>query len=121
MQDAYPERSTQPELVSHLVKFVGGTNAVTKVFGPGVTVTYVGTGIVDLTWSESPGTFLGATSGFSATVIAGVSGEVASFGVFDTATRTLQLNIGNAAAGTPTNLAASQWLTIVAYFKQTAV
>jgi hypothetical protein len=121
MQDAYPVRSTQPELINHLVKLVGGTTAVTKVFGPGVTVTYIGVGIVDITWSESPGTFLAAIGSFSAVVIAGVSGVVAAFGVYSESTRTLRLNIGNAAAGTPVDLAANQWLTVIAYFKQTAV
>src|SRR5688572_4303810 len=104
----FPQRATQPEAVDHFVKFVGGTNAVTKVFGQGVTVTYISTGIVDLVWASNPGTFLGFLATFQATTASGVKGFTVVPGVFNTTTYTLRLNITNASE-TLANLAALEW------------
>jgi len=102
----------------YTVNFVGGTAAVTKVFGPDVTVTYISTGIVELTWSANqskPGTFVGLKSfGFHATTATGVAGYTANAGAYNTSTRKLRISIYS--AGALTDLAALQWLTVTVAF-----
>lgn len=102
-----------------LVRFVGGTAAVTKVTGPGVTVTWISTGIVDLTWGTNPGTFVGATFGLQATTAADVKGHTVVCGVFNTSTLKLRLNITNASESLH-DLAALEWLTCRVTFKDSA-
>jgi hypothetical protein len=118
--DAYPLVDSQPDTVDHFVKFVGGSTAVTKVYGPGVTVTYIGTGLVDIVWAENPGTFLGFTHGFQATTAADVKGHTVVAGVYDATTRTVRLNITNASEALH-DLAALEWLNLIFKFKRTAV
>ncbi len=115
-QDADPVRATIPGLQFHVIRFVGGSSAVTKVTdtGPGVTVTYVGSGVVNFVWAKSPGTFVG----FLGTVQAATPNNVDTYTVtadtFDTTTRTLPITLSE--AGTPTDLDASEWATCVVMF-----
>lgn len=110
-----------PDFRLDFVKFVGGTTAVTKVAGTGegVTVTYAGVGLVNLTWSLNalPGTFLGVVSAnFEATVPSALRGYSCIPGVYNVATRTLQLAISGT-TDVLVDLAALQWLTVVVAFK----
>lgn len=107
----------------HVIKFVGGTAAVTKVSpsGAGVAVTYVSTGIVDIDWSgnaNNPGTFIGLAGApmFQATTASAVKGYTCVPGVYSSTTKKLRLNI-TGASETLTDLAALQWLTITAIFQ----
>jgi len=118
--EAFATRSPQPEVVDHLVRFVGGTAAVTKVEGAGVTVTYVSTGIVQLTWSDNPGRFMGFTPGFQATTPANVKGHTATAGVYSTTAYTLEIHITNASEALH-DLAALEWLNLRIAFAQTGV
>lgn len=102
-----------------LVRFVGGSAAVTKVSGPGVTVTYIGTGLVDLTWGTNPGTFVGATFTFQATTAADVKGHTVVCGVWNASTLKLRLNITNASEALH-DLAALEWLNCRVTFKDSA-
>ena len=120
MADVFDAKTSEPELRHYLVKFVGGTAAITEVFGNGTTVTYISTGIVDVYWADNPGTFVGATFGFQATTASGVKGYTCVPGVYNTSTRKLRLNITNASESL-TDLAALQWLTCSIYFKATNV
>ena len=102
----------------------GGTNAVTKVEGEGVTVTYISTGIVDLTFGAAPGPsggeFLGVIGFcFNATTTADVDTFALQHGVYNTSTRTLRLNLSE--AGTLANLAALEWLDVTIAFKKATV
>lgn len=117
--DAFDTYSGQPSLTSHFVKFVGGTTAVTKVAGtgPGITVTYIGTGIVDLTFRDNPGTFLGLVATFQATTASGVKGYTVVPGVFNTTTLTVRLNITGASESL-VDLAALQWLNVMMFVKR---
>ena len=122
MTQFYDFQTTEPTLKGHVVRFVGGTAAVTKELGKGITVTYVSTGLVDLTWSanfEPPGTFVGLAGkpAFQATTPSGIKNFDCAPGVYNTSTRTLRLAIWNA-SGTLTDLAALQWITLVALFKE---
>lgn len=119
-QDAYPLRGTQPEVVDHFVKFVGGAGAVTKLYGPGVTVSYVATGKVRFTWAENPGTFLGHTYGLHATTQSALKGYTAIVGDFSTTAFTLDVWIYDSTF-TLADLAAAQWLSLLVKFKRTAV
>lgn len=120
MMDAYPLRNTQSDAVGHFVKFVGGTTAVTKLYGPGATVTYISTGIVDIGWAENPGTFLGMTWGLHATAPAAVKGMTITCGDFNTTTLKLRINIFSSTFALA-DLAAAQWAMLDLKFKQTAV
>ncbi len=107
----FPVRSATPSLQLHVVKFVGGTTAVTKVYGENCAVTYVSSGIVDVTLPEQCGTVLGVSGySYSATTTADVKSYVLTHGVFNTTTRKLRLNMHE--AGTLTDLAALEWLTV---------
>ena len=111
MLDAYETRGTQADIVETFVRFVGGTNAVTKVEGVGVTVTYVSTGIVTLTWAENPGRFIGLAPGFQATTVSEVYGYTGHHGVFNTTAFTLSFHIANA-SNAVANLTATQWANL---------
>ncbi len=119
MLDANPVRSPVPELHLSPVRFVGGTAAVTKVYGEGATVTYIGTGLVDVTFSESMGIYRGLAGmpSFEATTAADVKGHTCVPGVFNTTTRTLRLNITNASESLH-DLAALEWLSLVFLFQR---
>jgi hypothetical protein len=115
----FEPRVSEPSLLDQIVQFVGGTTAVTKVFGSGVTVTYVSTGLVDITWSANqsrPGVFLAPRSGFvHATTPANVKGYSCTCGVYNTTTRTLRVSIYDA-SNNLVDLAALQWLTLTIAF-----
>lgn len=120
--DTNPVRSPVTELVLCPVRFVGGSTAVTKVVGDGVAVTYVSTGVVDLTFSDAQGTYVGLAGGasFEATTAADVKGHTCVAGVFNTTTNTLRLNITNASE-TLHDLAALEWLSVTLLFRRVSV
>ena len=105
---------------AHVVRFVGGTNAVTKVAGtgPGMAVTYISAGVVDLDWSgnaNNPGTFVGMVALFQATTPADVRLYVAVPGAYNSSTKKLRVSMYE--SGSVTNLAALEWLTCVCFFQ----
>lgn len=103
------------------VTFVGGTAAVTKLAGPGVSVTYVSTGIVELGWSLNetpPGKYIGLKSyGFRADTPANVKAYTCVTGGYTVATRKLRVNMYDA-SNNLVDLAALQWLTVTLQFVQ---
>lgn len=118
-QEAWKQKSTEPDEVISRVRFVGGSAAVTKLRGTGVTVTYIGTGLVDLTWAEFPGEYIGVDGwGFDATTAADLKGFTVVPGAYNTTTRTLRLSITNASEAL-TDLAAAQNLSIGIAFGRT--
>ena len=122
MSGVNPIRSATAEMELTFVKFVGGTNAVTKVEGDGgVTCTYISAGIVDPTFAAAPGAGAGEFLGvvgycFQATTTADVKAYALAVGVYNTTTRTLRLNMHE--SGTLTNLAALEWLNVTVAFKK---
>ncbi len=118
----YPVKTTIVEAHEHTVKFVGGTAAVTKVFGRGMTVTYIGSGIVKILWTdtaERPGQFVGVKGYcFSATTPGNVKAYVlVNEEYVDSTTRYVLLNMYE--SGTLTDLAALEWLTVTFLFSET--
>lgn len=110
--------ASEPGLNVHVVKFVGGTTAVTKVYGQGCSVTYISSGVVDIDWSgnaNNPGEFLGMVATFQATTPADVKSYVVVPGAYNSSTKKLRLSMYE--SGTLTDLAALEWLTVVAMFK----
>ncbi len=110
MANFWEKMFSEPAPRERFVKFVGGTAAVTKVFGQNATVTFISTGIVDITFNTAQGTFLGAKFGFQATTASGVKGYTVVPGVYNTTTHTLRLNITGASESL-VDLAAAQWLS----------
>lgn len=118
--EANEVRSPQIEVIDHLVRFVGGAAAVTKVEGVGVAVSYVSTGIVRLTWADNPGRFMGFTYGLQATTPADVKGHTVTAAVFNTSTFVLDLHITNASEALH-DLAALEWCNARIAFARTGV
>jgi hypothetical protein len=119
MGDFYPVLTSEPSERDFLVKFVGGTTAVTKVIGRGLTTTWISTGIVELAWStnqEVPGTFVGPKAGvIHATTPANVKGYSFTCGDYNVSTRKLRVSIYDA-SNNLVDLAALQWLTFTVVF-----
>jgi hypothetical protein len=110
-------QSTEPTEVQQVVRFVGGAAAVTKLAGRGITINYIGTGIVDLVWADAQGVYLGLVGfAFDATTPTQVAGYTVVAGDYNTATRTLRLNI-NTNANALVDLTATQRLSIRPSFK----
>jgi hypothetical protein len=120
MLDSYEQRATQPETVEHFLKWTGTVGTATKIFGPGMTITWISTGVIDVTWSDPPGTYLGLTHGFQATTIAALKGYTIVSGDFAVTTRTLRLNVTNSTFALA-DLIANQYGCLAIKFKQTAV
>jgi len=110
MQDAFPHQSTNPGQKDHIIRSVGGVTAITKVYGPGVAVTRTGAGAYLLTWSENPGTFIGASAGLAATTPGDVAGHTVVFGAYSTTAFTLSFTLYNASDAAH-DLAALEWIT----------
>lgn len=122
MTEPQPLRGNLPEMVAHVVKFVGGSAAVTKTYGPGCTVAYVDTGKVTLTWAtgaHAPGEFIGLVGTFQAATPGNVKAYVLVPDTYDTTTCSVELHLFE--SGTLTDLAASEWLTVTAYFAKADV
>src|SRR4051812_26874675 len=87
-------QSTEPTEVEQVVRFAGGATAVSKLRGRGIIITYVSVGRVDLSWTDSQGTFIGLVGAtFEATAPAGVAGYSVVAGDYDPTTRKLPLSI----------------------------
>jgi hypothetical protein len=119
MGDAFPLRSSEPSEVDEVVQFVGGTAAVTRTFGSGKTVTYVSTGLVDITWSLNqarPGVIIGPKSYvFMATTAANIKAYTLVTGLYNVTTRTIRVSLYDA-SNNLVDLAALQWVTIAFAF-----
>ena len=114
-------RFTEPGLRAHFLKFVGGTAAVTLVYGKGMTVTYVSTGIVEIAWPAlplQPGAFLGLAGrpAFEATTQADVKSFEAIAGVYNTSTHKLRVHLFE--SGSLADLAALEWCSMTLLFTE---
>lgn len=117
MLDSYPVRASLLELNIDTVRFVGGTEAATKVYGPGVSVEWTSTGVYTLTWDENPGTYIGFTHGFQATTAADLAGYTVVAGVYDADAFTLAVTVSDSLFAA-TDLAALEWLTLDVKFSR---
>ena len=115
-------RSPSNELQHHCIRAVGSASAITKVTGPGVSVARLDTGDYQLTWSQDPGNLLGVGAYLSATTPGNLAGHTVIPGAFVPATgstnATLLVNVFDAADASH-DLAALEWVTVIAEFSFT--
>lgn len=115
---ASPQVGNVAKRNDQIVRFTGGTGAVTKDEGLGIAVTYVSTGVVDLVWAESAGKYIGILGfGFDATTQADLKGYTVVGGAFNATTRTLRLNITDA-SNALADLTSTQHLSLTVGFKR---
>lgn len=108
-------RSQSALVTDHVIRAVGGTTAVTKVTGPGVAVTRTGAGAYLLTWQAKPGNLLAAVASLQATTPGDIAGHTVVCGPYVAATKTMTVNVYNA-ADTAHDLAALEWFNVRAAF-----
>lgn len=113
-------KATQPEVIEHLIRAVGGSSAITKVTGTGLTVTRTGAGAYLVTWAENPGTHLTNQYGLSATTPGDLAGHTVIFGAYNATARTLAFVLYNASFAAH-DLAALEWVDLTIRFKRTGV
>src|SRR3990167_6676235 len=104
-------RASEPETRLRLVRFVGGSAAVTKTHGNGMAVTYISAGVVDLDFSGNanhPGEVVGFVGTFQATTPGDVKNYVVVANTYNSATKKLRLSMYE--SGTLTDLDALEWL-----------
>lgn len=101
----------------HVLRFTGnGTGQPTLNAGPGITLNRTGVGIIDVSWTNHPGTFLAVKSFvFQASTASGVKGFTVVPGDYDATNLKITLNITNAGE-TLTDLSSTQKLTVVFEF-----
>ncbi len=116
----FPVRVSRPEVTEHLIQAVGGSSAVTQVYGHGVATTRTSTGLYKLTWTENPGTLVGWSYGLAATTHADLDGWTVVRGVYNTSAFTLAFSVYNDTP-TITDLAALNWIDIVCRFAPTGL
>jgi len=80
MSQRWQAWATEPNKVDVPVRIVGGSGAVTKLFGQGASIAYVSTGVIDVTFPDFYGTFLGMDAAFDATTQSQVAGYTAVAG-----------------------------------------
>ena len=111
--------NSMPQVWEHDVRVLGATGAVSFVTptGRGMTLTYVGSGVMTFTWKENPGTYLSQTYSLSATTMSALAGFTVIFGAYNATTFAIQATVNNSSfAGT--DLAALQWLNVTFKFAQ---
>lgn len=111
-------KATYVHGVDHFVGIVGaGTAQPTKTEGAAITLNRTGVGIIDVSWSGNPGTYMGVKGRcFESTTIAALKGYSVVAGTYDVTNRKITLNITDA-SDTLADLAATQRLSITFAFK----
>jgi hypothetical protein len=119
-QTTYPVRAKTPELVKSTYAGIGtGAAALTAIITDGVVCTWSATGVYILTFAENNGTFIGLTYGLGATTASTVKGYTVSYGLYNTTTRAITINVWNSSFAAA-DLAALQYLTLEFSFRQSA-
>ena len=121
MLNAYPQRSSEPEVVCHHVRLLGtGAANPTKQLGAGIAATRTSEGLYKLTWSDNPGTFVGVSHCFGAATPADLVGHTCVRDTFDTSAYSLEVRVADDADAAD-DLEADEYLDLQVYFKRTAV
>ncbi len=115
-------RSNQQELVAHVFRLQGAGAAVLTISEPanaaGVSVGRTSAGIYTLTWTDDPGSFVGATYGFEDTTPANLDDHSCITDNYASKVLTFTVYDGSPAVD---DLESTEYLTVVAWFKQTGV
>ncbi len=112
--------TNEPELESYFVGLAGAGNGVvpTRTFGRGITLSYVSTGIVKLTFGDYPGRFVGGgILGKRATTPSQLASFDVVFGDPDATGTIFQASITNSSE-TLVDLQANQTITLELVFKR---
>jgi hypothetical protein len=123
-KDTYPSHETEAEVRDFFIRILGaGAGNPTLVNGAGVTVTWVSTGLYEITWKEDPKNYLGLGGFmFEATTPGALSGYTVVAGNYNASTKKLRVSVYNATVATTlADLAAAQWLNLTVKFKETKV
>lgn len=115
--ELYPVRGSEPEGWIHTTLITGTAGTVTKVSGKGVTVTYIATGVYQLTFADYPGSFGGVSGDFQATTMSALKGYTAVLGSFDATGKIVQVSVFNSSFAAA-DLIVSQWLSLGLEFKR---
>lgn len=117
---AFPIRSTKAESKVHPIRLVGtGAAAPTVEVGEGIVVTRTGVGVYRITWTDNPCVFLAAPLSLGAATPAAIVGYTLVRNVYIPATTSLDLVLTNT-ADAAVDLAAAQYIDVVAVFKETS-
>lgn len=125
-QEAFLAKATQPDFQFHPVVIQGGSAAVTKLQGTGVSIAYVSTGIVDITWSEAQGNTTYGICGFGFHTAAGAQAALKGYTIVDGAQSaqvtasgpfTIRINITNSSQALA-DLTVAQSVTLLFGFRQ---
>lgn len=108
--------------IDQIIKLTGtGAAQPTQTFGLGMSVNRTGVGVIEISWQELPGQYVGLKGhGFEATTIAALKGYTVVAGAFDPATAKVVINITNA-TDTLADLAANQHITLTFAFNKTSL
>lgn len=118
--EAFDQQVTEPEVVSHLIRVLGATAAISKASGgTGITVSRTGTGAYLLTWSDKPGTFVGCTYGIQAATPGDLAGHTVVVDTFDTSALTMPFVLYDG-SNNAHDLVANEWITLAVMFKRTS-
>lgn len=120
--DSFNDQCIEANVVKSYIKFTGAAASPappTKVFGRGLAITHPSAGVYNLVWDENPGMYMGVMGwAFEATAQSALKGFTVVAGVYNATTRTLVLNVTNAAE-LLTSLVTAQQLSITIGFKRT--
>jgi len=122
-QERYQQWTSEPEQVDLNVTMTGAGNGVvpTKLFGRGVTLSRVSTGLINVTMSDYQGVFLGGAGGFSfqavsPATVAGLAGFTVVTGALTSSGTVIPVSIFNASL-TLVDLQLGQILAMVFPFR----
>lgn len=120
-QERYPSRSSEIEQFDLFIAMTGTGNGTvpTKNLGRGVTLTWVSTGIITLTFGDYPGVFMGGSPAWQATTASALKGFSCVFGAFDSTGKIVNINITNSSQ-TLVDLQVLQTLQLQLCFKSAA-
>ena len=118
----YPLRGNLPELGVHVITMEGTGAAVpTKLYGPGITLARTSEGLYTATWDENPGTFIACVPSLGADSPAAMAGFSVNHDTFATSSPWVLPFLLSEADNSIVDLADNQYLTLLVFFKQTAV
>lgn len=120
--DFSPSRSNVHEERTHHVRLLGtGAAAPTIEFGPGIVASLSATGVVKLTWTEFPGTFIRFGYGFGAVTPGDVKGQTCTRDTPDTTAGVFSLEFSIwSSAFAADNLQLTEYLDLAIVFAATA-
>ena len=121
----YPVRTSNPELVAYVVRLQGNTTSDPTLAEPessgGITAARSTTGVYTLTWTDDPGSYVGAVASLEDTTPANVHDHQVTFDAY--ASKVLTLTLTDQNGGTPqlVDAATTMYLNLVVFFKRTSL